>query len=52
MIGGGAMVLAAPLILRLFPDRFLDGRGALIVFSAAALFALLMIWIRLAGSSH
>jgi hypothetical protein len=33
-------------------DRFLDGRGALIVFSAAALFALLMIWIRLAGSSH
>jgi hypothetical protein len=50
VIGGGAMVLSAPPVLRLFPGSFVDGRGALLTFAgAAASFALLMIWIALAG---
>ena len=45
VIAGGAMLLAAPLVLRLFSDRFVDGRGALIAFAAAAaLSALVLIW--------
>lgn len=44
IIGGGAMVLAAPLVLRSFPDSFVDGRGALIAFAGAgAVLALVMI---------
>jgi hypothetical protein len=35
IIGGGAMVLAAPLVLQWFPDSFVDGRGALIAFAGA-----------------
>jgi hypothetical protein len=46
IIGGGAMLLAAPLLLRLFPDRFVDGRAALVTFAAAAAAcALLLGWI-------
>lgn len=36
VIAGGGMLLAAPLVLQGFSDRFVDGRGALVVFSAAA----------------
>jgi len=36
IIGGGATVLAAPLMLQWFPDSFVDGRGALIAFAGAA----------------
>lgn len=44
IIGGGAMVLAAPLVLRRLPDSFVDGRGALIAFAGAgAALALVMI---------
>jgi hypothetical protein len=51
VIGGGAMVLAAPLVLRVFSDRFVDGRGALVAFAgAAALFAVLMMWAARARS--
>ena len=32
VIAGGLAVLAAPLILQQFPDRFVDGRGALAAF--------------------
>lgn len=38
IIGGGASVLAAPLVLTNFPDRFVNGRAALVVFSSAVLF--------------
>jgi hypothetical protein len=36
VIGGGAPVLFAPLLLRLLPDSFVNGRAALLVFSAIA----------------
>ena len=36
IIGGGLAILFAPLLLQPLPDRFVDGRGALIVFAAAA----------------
>jgi hypothetical protein len=36
IIGGGAMVLVAPLLLQLFSDPFVDGRTSLLVFSGAA----------------
>jgi hypothetical protein len=37
IIGGGLAVLMAPLVLQWFPDRFVDGRGAPIVFGIAVL---------------
>ena len=50
IIGGGATLLAAPMVLRLFPDRFVDGHSALLGFAgAAAVLALLMIWMTFAG---
>jgi hypothetical protein len=36
-IGGGAMLLAAPLILRPLPDSFVNGRSALLFFAGLAL---------------
>ena len=33
VIGGGAMVLVAPLILQGFPDTFVDGRSGLVAFA-------------------
>jgi hypothetical protein len=45
IIGGGFSLLAAPLVLRWFPDRFVDGRGALVAFaSARVVLALLLVW--------
>ncbi|HLL26637.1 MAG TPA: hypothetical protein VKT73_03165 [Xanthobacteraceae bacterium] len=44
VIGGGAPVLFAPLLLRPLPDRFVNGRAALLTFSAAAaVIALVML---------
>ena len=37
VIGGGAMVLIAPLLLQLFSDRFVDGRASLLAFSVASI---------------
>jgi hypothetical protein len=37
VIGGGAMLLAAPLLLQPLPDSFVNGRGALLTFSALSL---------------
>ncbi len=34
IIGGGLVILAAPPILRVFPDRLVNGRAALLGFSA------------------
>ncbi len=35
IIGGGLSILVAPLVLQQFPDRFVDGSGALLAFAAA-----------------
>jgi hypothetical protein len=46
IIAGGFSLLFAPLLLRVFPDRFINGSAALIAFSAAALAAAaLLIWL-------
>jgi hypothetical protein len=34
ILAAGAMVLVAPLLLRPFPDRFVNGRGGLLAFAA------------------
>lgn len=39
IIGGGAMLLIAPLALRPFPDRIVDGRASLVLFTAAGALA-------------
>lgn len=36
IIGGGAALLAAPLALQKFPDRFVDGRSGLATLAAVA----------------
>jgi hypothetical protein len=36
VIGGGLAILAAPLVLQQFPDRFVDGRGGLLSLAGAA----------------
>ena len=46
VIGGGLAILVAPMVLQLFSDRFVDGRGSLVTFAAAsALIALFLIWL-------
>ena len=46
IIGGGAMVLLTPLVLRPLPDAFVDGPAALLAFSGlAALLAAVLVWI-------
>lgn len=42
VIGGGAMVLAAPLLLQPMPDSFVDGRRGLLIFTALAIGLALM----------
>ena len=37
VIAGGLPVLAAPLVLRPLPDRFVDGRAALVLLSGVAI---------------
>jgi hypothetical protein len=36
VIGGGASILVAPLVLQWFPDHFVDGKAALIGFAGGA----------------
>jgi len=44
VIGAGAAMLAAPLLLRPLPDAFVNGRAALLAFaSASALLALALL---------
>jgi hypothetical protein len=46
VIGGGLAVLSAPLVLRQFTDRFVDGRASLVSFAGASvLLALPLIWL-------
>jgi len=49
VIGGGLALLAAPPILRLFPDRIVDGRGALLILAGICA-ALALVLLRLAAS--
>lgn len=45
-ISGGAAVLVAPLLLQLFPDRFVDGAPALMTFaSTGAVLTFILVWI-------
>ena len=37
VIGGGAMILIAPLLLQPMPDSFVDGRRGLLAFAAVGL---------------
>jgi hypothetical protein len=47
VIGAGAAVLAAPLLLRPLPDAFVNGRAALVAFaSASALLAIGLVSLR------
>jgi len=49
IIAGGFSLLFAPLLLRVFPDRFINGAGALIAFSGATLAAAaILIWLGIA----
>jgi membrane-associated PAP2 superfamily phosphatase len=43
VIGGGAVVLAAPLLLRPLPDVFVNGRAALVTFAAASMLMLVLL---------
>ena len=43
VIGGGTAVLAGPLLLRVFPDDFVDGMAGLLTFAAAAMVAALLL---------
>lgn len=46
IIGGGVSILSAPLVLQRFSDRFVDGRGSAITFTAASVaLTLMLIWI-------
>ena len=44
VIGAGAMLLFAPLLLRPLPDSFVNGRRGLLVFSAGAALLALLLW--------
>jgi hypothetical protein len=44
VIGGGAALLFAPLLLQPLPDSFVDGRGGLLAFSAAAVSLAALMW--------
>jgi len=41
VIGGGLMILAAPLIAQMFPDRFVNSKAALLILTATLLLLLL-----------
>ena len=43
-IGGGAMLLVAPLLLQPFPDSFVDGPTGLLTFAAGAILVAAMMW--------
>ena len=44
VIGGGAMLLAAPFLLRPFPDRFVNGLAGLVTFAMSALGTAVLFW--------
>lgn len=44
VIGGGAALLFAPLLLQPLPDRFVNGRRGLLAFAAGALVLAGLMW--------
>jgi hypothetical protein len=44
VIGGGAVLLAAPLLLRPFPDAFVNGRAALVAFAGASVLLVILLY--------
>lgn len=44
IIGGGAAILVAPLVLQLFPDKFVDSQRALIGFASIAALLAVLSW--------
>jgi hypothetical protein len=45
LLGGGAVLLFAPLLLQALPDSFVDGRRALLLFSACAVLLAGLMWV-------
>ncbi len=45
LLGGGGMLLFAPLLLQSFPDSFVDGRRGLVAFSAVAVALAGLMWV-------
>jgi len=45
VIGGGAMLLFAPLLLQPLPDSFVNGRRGLLAFSAGAALLAGLMWL-------
>ena len=45
VIGGGAMLLFAPLLLQPLPDSFVNGRRGLLVFSGSAALLAGLMWL-------
>ena len=43
VIGGGAMVLAAPLLLRPLPDAFVNNRATLVTFAGASMLMVVLL---------
>jgi len=44
IIGGGAALLAGPLLLRAFPDEFVDGLAGMMTFAVTAMVIALVVW--------
>ena len=44
VIGGGAALLFAPLLLQPLPDSFVNGRRGLLVFAAGAIALAALMW--------
>ena len=45
LLGGGAMLLFAPLLLQPLPDSFVNGRRGLLAFSACAVALAGLMWV-------
>jgi hypothetical protein len=45
LLGGGAMLLFAPLLLQPLPDSFVNGRRGLLAFSAGAVALAGLMWV-------
>ena len=45
VIGGGAMLLFAPLLLQPLPDSLVNGRSGLLVFSGGTAFLAALMWL-------
>jgi hypothetical protein len=44
IIAGGGAVLAGPVLLRVFPDDFVDGLGGMVSFALATIVIAIVLW--------